>query len=55
MSSLPDAPLWIHILSNFGFPVAITIYLLIRFEKRIAYLENAILELTILIKNWRDR
>ncbi|WP_035512872.1 YvrJ family protein [Halalkalibacillus halophilus] len=30
------------IIGNFGFPIAITIYLLVRFEKKIAELTSAI-------------
>lgn len=30
-----DLPQWITILGNFGFPICISIYLLIRFEKKI--------------------
>ncbi|MCM3707901.1 YvrJ family protein [Cytobacillus firmus] len=40
----------IGILGNFGFPVAIAIYLLIRFEKRIESLTTAITELQKIIK-----
>lgn len=41
---------WITVLGNFGFPVAITIYLLIRFEKKIDSLQQAIQSLVELIK-----
>ncbi|KAF0817707.1 MULTISPECIES: YvrJ family protein [unclassified Cytobacillus] len=40
----------ISIMGNFGFPVAIAIYLLIRFEKRIESLTTAITELQKIIK-----
>lgn len=33
------------IISNFGFPIAITLYLLVRFEKRISNLEKKLSEL----------
>jgi hypothetical protein len=46
-----DISEWISILGNFGFPVAITIYLLIRFEKKIDKLEVVINELGVTIKN----
>ncbi|WP_152657521.1 YvrJ family protein [Oceanobacillus sp. CFH 90083] len=35
----------INILGNFGFPVMITIYLFVRFEKKIDNLEKVITEL----------
>lgn len=33
---------WIQIIANFGFPVAITVYLLIRFESKIDKLRESI-------------
>ncbi|HWL23325.1 MAG TPA: YvrJ family protein [Ureibacillus sp.] len=33
---------WVQIVGNFGFPVAITIYLLIRFEGKIDKLRESI-------------
>jgi hypothetical protein len=39
----------INILGNFGFPVAVAIYLLIRLEKRIENLTKAITELKKII------
>ncbi|QOY36920.1 YvrJ family protein [Anaerobacillus isosaccharinicus] len=41
----------VTLLGNFGFPVVIAIYLLIRFEKRIENLTDAILQLQIIMKN----
>ncbi|MFD0870932.1 YvrJ family protein [Paenibacillus residui] len=38
------------VISNFGFPIAITAYLLLRFEKRIEILNNKISELIEAIK-----
>lgn len=38
---------WISLIGNFGFPVAITIYLFIRFERK---LETVILQLADVIK-----
>ena len=29
-----DVPVWTTILGNFGFPIAITVYLFYRFEKK---------------------
>ncbi|MGM9965913.1 MULTISPECIES: YvrJ family protein [unclassified Rummeliibacillus] len=41
-----EFPLWVSILGNFGFPIAITIYLFLRFEKKFEKLEEVILDLT---------
>jgi hypothetical protein len=48
-----DLPIWIGILGNFGFPIAISIYLLVRFEKKIENLEEVILELSNAIKRYK--
>ncbi len=45
-----ETPQWILILSNFGFPIAITIYLLTRFEKKLENLEDVIVRLSNAIK-----
>lgn len=50
-----DLPQWISILGNFGFPIAITIYLFVRFEKKIDKLELAITELGEIIKDTNIR
>lgn len=42
MENLPD---WAILLGNFGFPTLVAVYLLIRFEKRIDNLTDAIREL----------
>lgn len=47
-----ELPQWIMILGNFGFPIAITIYLFIRFEKKIDNLENVIIQLSDVIKDY---
>lgn len=44
---------WIMIIGNFGFPIAITVYLFIRFEKKIENLESSINGLTDVIKHLR--
>ncbi len=46
-----DVPVWTTILVNFGFPIAITIYLFYRFEKKIEKLEGVIFELNEVIKD----
>ncbi|TES49511.1 YvrJ family protein [Shouchella lehensis] len=42
MENLPN---WAILLGNFGFPTLVAVYLLIRFEKRIDNLTDAIREL----------
>lgn len=41
----------ITIIGNFGFPIAITVYLFIRFEKKIENLEKSILILSTVIND----
>jgi preprotein translocase subunit SecF len=48
-----DTPLWVAVLGNFGFPIAISIYLLIRFEKKLENLESVIGELSDAIKEYK--
>lgn len=45
-----DAPVWVSIIGNFGFPIAITAYLFIRFEKKLEDLEKVITNLSETIK-----
>jgi hypothetical protein len=45
-----EMPQWILILSNFGFPIAITVYLFTRFEKKLDNLEIVIIRLSEAIK-----
>jgi len=42
---------WISIMGNFGFPIAITIYLFFRFEKKLETLESSINHLSEVIKD----
>lgn len=37
-----EMPMWVSILGNFGFPITIAVYLLIRFEKKIERLTGLI-------------
>ncbi|WP_258872015.1 YvrJ family protein [Virgibacillus dokdonensis] len=37
---------WITLIGNFGFPIALIIYLFIRFEKKIEKLEKVIVNLS---------
>lgn len=46
-----DLPLWVALLGNFGFPIAITVYLFLRFEKKLDNLGNIIMQLSEVIKN----
>jgi Trk-type K+ transport system membrane component len=41
-----DTPIWVAIIGNFGFPIAITIYLFIRFERKLGELEKVITNLS---------
>lgn len=51
--TLIEMPDWILILGNFGFPIAITVYLFMRFEKKLEKLESVILQLGQIIKDSR--
>ena len=42
---------WIAVVGNFGFPIAITIYLFLRFEKKLETLETSINHLSEVIKD----
>jgi hypothetical protein len=53
--TMTEVPLLFQLLANFGFPVVITLYLLLRFESRIHKLEKAIIELKNVIHEWRIR
>lgn len=48
-----EMPQWIMVLGNFGFPIAITIYLFLRFEKKLEKLEKVIIELGEVIHHSR--
>lgn len=45
----------IQLINNLGFPIAISIYLLIRLEKKIVSLEQAIQALSNVIENVRSK
>jgi hypothetical protein len=45
----------LKLITNYGFPVVVSIYLLVRLEGRIAGLEKAITILTEKIENMVDR
>ncbi|MFJ7981375.1 YvrJ family protein [Lysinibacillus xylanilyticus] len=46
-----NVPMWISLIGNFGFPIAITVYLFIRFERKLDKLEAVIMELSEVIKS----
>ncbi|MGE7692078.1 YvrJ family protein [Lysinibacillus sp. NPDC097214] len=50
---LTDSSEWITIVGNFGFPIAITVYLFIRFERKIENLELSINQLSEVIRDLR--
>lgn len=50
-----DLPDWVPLVGNFGFPIAITIYLFIRFEGKIGELEKVINNLSKVIENLVER
>ena len=50
-----ELPLWISIIGNFGFPIALTIYLFVRFERKIEELEKVIIELSTVIRNFSKK
>ncbi|MBJ7950111.1 YvrJ family protein [Bacillus cereus group sp. N24] len=45
MDPLSSVPMWVSLIGNYGFPIALTIYLLIRFEKKLEKLTDSIIEL----------
>lgn len=49
-----DLPQWISILGNFGFPICISIYLLIRFENKLDNLGEIITQLAEVIKEKKE-
>ena len=42
---MEELSLWFQAVGNFGFPIAITAYLLLRFERKIVDMQNKIHEL----------
>lgn len=50
-----NIPIWISLIGNFGFPIAITVYLFVRFERKLDDLESVILELSNVIKNLKNK
>jgi YvrJ protein family len=51
-----EIPVWIALIGNFGFPIAITVYMFLRFEKKLEKLGDVIMELAKVINaNERQR
>lgn len=50
-----NIPTWITVIGNFGFPIFITIYLFLRFERKLESLEGVILKLSNVINNLKDK
>ncbi|MGE7691453.1 YvrJ family protein [Lysinibacillus sp. NPDC097214] len=50
-----NVSMWISLIGNFGFPIAITVYLFIRFEKKIDKLEAVIMGLSEVVKSFPNK
>ncbi|MEB2280562.1 YvrJ family protein [Lysinibacillus xylanilyticus] len=50
-----NVPMWISLIGNFGFPIALTVYLFVRFEKKLDKLEATIMELSEAIKYQKNK
>ncbi|MCQ6281044.1 YvrJ family protein [Bacillus sp. EB600] len=46
---------WLFLVGNLGFPIVVAFYLLIRFERKIDNLTEAINKMTDTIKEGKDR
>lgn len=55
MMTPEDVPVWVSIIGNFGFPIAITVYLFMRFERKLGDLEKVITNLSETIKTLTNR
>lgn len=49
-----NIPSWIRIIGNLGFPIAITVYLFVRFERKLDGLEKVIMGLSTVILKIRN-
>jgi YvrJ protein family len=49
-----EATFWIESISNFGFPIVITLYLLIRYEPRLESLKNSIDDLNKVLRDYKE-
>ncbi|WP_336783465.1 YvrJ family protein [Paenibacillus illinoisensis] len=48
---MDDVPTWGQLIANVGFPIGVTLYLLLRFEKKIDVLSETINKWIEVIKN----
>ncbi|WP_445478281.1 YvrJ family protein [Lysinibacillus irui] len=55
MKTLETIQIWVSLIGNSGFPIAITVYLFIRFEGKIDKLEAVITALSEDIKSLTDK
>ncbi|MBU8590191.1 YvrJ family protein [Priestia megaterium] len=46
---------WLNLIGNFGFPIVVTFYLLLRFEKKIDHLTEAINKIATSIEKEQDK
>jgi len=46
---------WLNLIGNFGFPIVVTFYLLLRFEKKIDHLTEAINKIATTIEKEKDK
>ncbi|MCP1452197.1 hypothetical protein J3D64_005476 [Priestia megaterium] len=46
---------WLNLIRNFGFPIVVTLYLLLRFEKKIDHLTEAINKIATSIEKEQDK
>lgn len=55
METITNTPIetFIKAIGNFGFPLVLAVYLLLRFEKKIESLTEAINQLQQVIKKWK--
>ena len=46
---------WFHVLQNFGFPVVVTFYLLMRIEAKLEQLASSIIRLDQTLQEWAQK
>lgn len=46
---------WINLLQNFGFPIVVTFYLLLRIEAKLEQLASSIVRLDQTLQEWVQR
>lgn len=45
---------WLTLLGNFGFPIAVSMYLLVKFEKKLDHLSSVVQDLKTVVENSED-